>query len=366
MSSSAVGTGGSASVSVGTGGSSSSAGAGACSPSALDELEAEIALLVDKQASDASVNSVADLTLMLERDDGRTFVHSHGLSTPTTLYESASTSKWVTAAVILDLVDQGKLDLTSTVASRLPVIWKESSVTLEHLLSFRSGFAKEPPCLNLANASFSSCVASVYSLNEADAPAPGTQFLYASTHLQVSGLMAVNSVLGASSWGEVFSAFQAKTGLFPNSVYDLPSGENPRLAGGMHWTAEDYQGFLRALYRGKLLTDASRQTMFDNHRGSATVAFSPVLEQLDEDWAYGLGNWLECAEAKGGTPFNCGAGKRNSSPGAYGAYPFIDFERHYFGILARQGPVGTFHEGVATFRAVEGLVAKWAADDCSP
>lgn len=348
------------------GASSSGAGGSACTAEALAELEASMRLLLDKAGTDPTISSVADYTLMLERDDGRTFVHSHGTSTPTTVYESASTSKWVTAAVLLDLVDQGKLALTTTVASRLPLIWKESAVTLEHLLSFRSGFAEEPLCINAANANFAQCVATIHDQNAGTAPAPGTEFHYASTHLQIAGMMAIKSVAGATSWSDVFSAFQVKTGLFASSVYDLPSKENPRLAGGMHWTADDYFGFLRALYRGKLLSDATRKTLFENHRGAASVAYSPVVDKLGEDWAYGLGNWLECPEAKNGVAFNCASGGRNSSPGAYGSYPFIDFERRYFGLLARQGDVGTFPEGVATFRALESVAAKWAADDCTP
>ena len=106
--------------------------------------------------------------------------------------------------------------------------------------------------------------------------------------------------------------------------------------------------------------------MLEDHRGTATVAYSPAIESLGEDWSYGLGNWLECAEATGGTAFDCGSGHRNSSPGAYGSYPFLDFDHRYFGILARQGSVGTFPEGVAIFRAVEALAVKWAANDCSP
>jgi CubicO group peptidase (beta-lactamase class C family) len=359
------------------GGSTADAGAGAgpalpadggvaCSPAALDALELRMGQLLDQAANDPAVSSEQAYTLMLERHDGRTFVHSQGGSSPTTPYESASTSKWVTATVILDLVDQGKLALSTTASARLPLIWKESSVTLEHLLSFRSGYADEPLCLNLASADFRNCVQSIYDKNKASAPAAGTRFEYSGTHLQVAGLMAVQSVAGASSWADIFSSFQARTGLFADSTYDLPSASNPRLGDGMHWTAQDYFGFLRALYRGTVLTEASRSTLLDNHRGAAVPTKSPVLDHLGEDWAYGLGNWLECPGAKGGVAYNCGVGHRNSSAGAYGAYPFIDFDHRYFGILARQGGLGTFPEGVAMFRSIQSLAEQWAANACAP
>ncbi|MBM4378538.1 MAG: beta-lactamase family protein [Deltaproteobacteria bacterium] len=338
----------------------------ACSQAGLEALELRMGQLLDQAANDPGVSSEQAYTLMLEREDGRTFVHSQGGSSPATRCESASTAKWVTATVILDLVDQGKLALSTSASARMPLTWKDPAVTLEHLLSFRSGYAKEPLCLHLAGANFRNCVQSIYEKNAAGAPTPGTRFEYSGTHLQVAGLMAIQSVPTAQSWGDVFSAFKARTGLFPDSTYDLPSATNPRLGGGMHWTAQDYFGFLRALYRGTVLSAASRSTLMENHRGAAVPTASPVLDRLGEDWAYGLGNWLECPGAKGGVSYDCGSGHRNSSPGAYGAYPFIDFDHQYFGILARQGAVGTFHEGVAMFRSIQALSEQWAANACPP
>ena len=39
-------------------------------------------------------------------------------------------------------------------------------------------------------------------------------------------------------------------------------------------------------------------------------------------------------------------------PGAYGAYPFVDFDLDYFGIVARQGALRTFPEGSSLFRVI--------------
>ena len=50
---------------------------------------------------------------------------------------------------------------------------------------------------------------------------------------------------GAASWTALFDAFKTRTGLFPSAVYNLPSEDNPRLAGGMTWTAEEHLAFLR-------------------------------------------------------------------------------------------------------------------------
>ncbi|MFZ5471177.1 MAG: hypothetical protein ACOZIN_17280 [Myxococcota bacterium] len=89
------------------------------------------------------------------------------------------------------------------------------------------------------------------------------------------------------------------------------------------------------------------------------------LYAVGEDWSYGLGNWLECPTATQPNSFNCGAGHRNSSPGAYGPYPFIDFDNQYFGILARQGSLGTYSEGARLFRTIEDTAKRWVTKSCA-
>lgn len=327
----------------------------------IAQLEAEMAATLDAAAVDTEITTQPAFTLLLETEGGRRFTHSHGDSTAETVYESASTSKWVTAVVILDLVDRGVLSLDTTAGSLVP-FWNEDEVDLRDLMSFTSGYGDEPLCLNNPAADFTECAQKIF--DEAVDPAPpGSEYRYASTHLQIAGLMAIAAV-DASDWGEVFAGFQERTGLFPDAAYDLPSVTNPRLAGGMHWTGEAYLAFLRGLAHGDLLSTSSREALFADQRGDAAVVASPIWEMIAEDWSYGLGNWLECPDATLPESFDCGAGHRNSSPGAYGAYPFIDFDEGYFGIVARQGELQSGAEGVAIFRTVEDLAAEWSAISC--
>jgi CubicO group peptidase (beta-lactamase class C family) len=322
------------------------------------ELERAITEKLAAAAADPKVTSEPNFTVGLETAAGYRFVYSHGDSTLTTVYESASTSKWVAASVLLDLVDQGVLALDDSPADYLP-FWEADGVTLAQLLSFTSGFSKEALCFNLPSADFGACVQKAYEANVETAPAPGSEFDYSSTHLQIAGLMAVRAA-GVDGFSDLFDAWQNKTGLFPTGAFDLPSRSNPRLAGGMHWTGEEYLGFLRALYHGEILEAGTRESMLESQRGDAKVVGSPTLEALGQDWAYGFGNWLECPTALGANTYDCGAGHRNSSPGAYGAYPFIDWDRHYFGILARQGELGSFRDGDSLFQVAADEISRWA------
>ena len=333
-----------------------------CTSSQLAQLEQSMTSALSATTPDA------DFTLILASDDGRTYGFSSGTSLPTTSYESASTSKLVTAVVILSLIDEGTTTLTlDSRPQDLISFWTPtagnpaSAMTLRHLLNFTSGFQDEPLCLNAGAADFNTCVQNIYARNINNGITPGSEYYYASTHLQIAGLMAMNAG-GYISWNDLFNHFRSKTGLFTRSTYDLPSSTNPRLAGGMHWTAEEYLAFLEALYSNRILSAAMTAELWKNQRQAATVVYSPVSEAMGEDWAYGLGNWVECRSAA----YDCGSTLvRNSSPGAYGAYPFIDFQYKYYGILARQGALGTFPNGINLFRIVEPTARKWAARDCS-
>jgi CubicO group peptidase (beta-lactamase class C family) len=331
-------------------------------PACGADIEAAIAAKLEAGLAKPDVAASQDVTVLLETSSGRRFTYSHGASSATTVYESASTSKLVTAAVIVDLVDQGMLTLDDKASDRID-FWTDNTVTLRQLLAFTSGYSDEPLCLNLANASFEACVEKIFTSNEPTHATPGTQFYYSGNHLQVAGLMAMKAT-GTTSWTSIFDAWKARTGLFPTAAYDLPSATNPRLAGGMHWSGEEYLAFLRALDHGSILTSASRTALFANQRGAATVGASPAFEQIHEDWAYGFGNWLECPTATQADSYNCGEGHRNSSAGAYGAYPFIDFDHDYFGIVAQQGPQGTGFKGVLLLREAQSEIEAWAALDC--
>ena len=307
------------------------------------------------------VETDTDFTLFVESTNGTQFIHSRGTSTATTSYRSASTSKIVTASVILQLVEQGILNLHDHPQNHLdfwPTIGNHADIELRHLLSFTSGLSEEAFCLNLPNANFTDCVEMILDNNPV-IPVPGSEYFYASSHMQVAGLMAINAS-GMSNWTQVFDNFKLETQLFTNAVYDLPSTSNPRLAGGMHWQATEFLEFLSAIYHQQILSPAMIEAMISDQIRNASITYSPVSKwPLAPDWRYGLGLWVECASMS----VDCSASTRVSSAGAYGAYPFIDFDGQYFGIIAREGTLGTGFMGYQIWANVENELTQWAANN---
>ena len=330
------------------------------------QLENDMNSVLSNLASDVNFSFAVD------RQDGRRYTYNRGTSTLQTPYESASTSKLVSAVIILRQVEQGYLGLLDS-PQRYITTWPLLNpdplinMTLAQLLSFTSGLTTEPTCLNFGGANFETCVNNIATTNAGNTIIPGQEFHYGSSHLQVAGLMAIKARgVPIATWQDLFTEFKVQTGLFPTATYDLPSASNPRLAGGMHWTGEEYMAFLKALKNGTLLPTTMTEFLAD-HTPSPAVAIvaSPIAlappNGLGENWHYGLGHWLEC-QVPAGSPFTCSSSTaRVSSPGAYGAYPFWDRSKNYTGIVARQGTIGTFPNGIAIERAVRPTVEQWAA-----
>jgi len=309
--------------------------------------------------------SPVDFSFSVKRQDGRQYVYNRGASTLQTTYPSASTSKLVSAVIIMRLVEQGRLSLANKPQDLIgtwPIGAGDplSNMTLTQLLSFTSGLTIEPSCLDDGTSDYEACVTTIGTANGGNGVTPGQQFFYASTHLQVAGLMAIKA-RAAASWQDVFSEFKQQTNLFPNASYDAPSSINPSLAGGMHWTGEEYLAFLDALRGGTLLNAASMGQLLADHTASTAIVSSPIAvappDGLGEDWHYGFGLWHECQSST----FNCTPGTRVSSPGIYGSYPFWDRSKGYVGIVAMGGPSNSLPIGIGIERSVRPTVEQWAA-----
>lgn len=307
-----------------------------------------------------TLDTDADFTLIAEASTGKHFEHNRGNSKPTTTYRSASSSKLVTAAVILWLVDQGHMALDDHPQDYIN-FWPDSgnhaAIKLRHLLSFTSGLNNAPLCINLPSANFENCVETILNTN-VSISAPGDEYYYESTHMQVAGLMAIEAT-GLADWTSVFEYFKTNTQLFSQANYDLPSLNNPRLAGGMHWQAREYMAFLRELYHQRLLSPELTMEMRQDQTRTAITAFSPASNwEQAANWRYGYGQWIECPA----TDSDCNSTGRSSSSGAYGAYPFLDFEQAYFGIVAREGALNTGSEGYLVWFEVKDQLEAWLAD----
>lgn len=81
---------------------------------------------------------------------------------------------------------------------------------------------------------------------------------------------------------------------------------------------------------------------------STKVLFSPFHENGKAFYQYALGNWVECDTRECGEP-------RNSSPGYYGFYPWIDHKAGYYAVLATKAWLLDTKASVKSARIVDQL-----------
>lgn len=301
------------------------------------------------------------LTIKLSSKDGRTFLHSIGSSTENSKYHSASTSKWLTATAILILVDRKRLSLETRV-SEVINFWPKSDsnlskITLRHLLSFTSGLNIEPACINNPTANFEECVKKIMIKNRAANIAPSTQYYYGATHMQVAGLMAMKAT-GYRSWNDLFRSLRSYMKM-PKTIYNKPSEKNPRLAGGATWTAREYFNFLNAFKHNQILSVTSRLEQSVPQFVNAKIIKSPPKEELDEDWFYGLGIWIEDPDGKNPKSYTI------SSAGAFGSYPFINNRTGLSGIIAMEEHLGAFSDlTYDIYKSIQDDIYQWSNFRC--
>ncbi len=232
----------------------------------------------------------------------------------------ASASKWVNAAVILRLVDEGLLSLDDT-----PQRWlgeagfgagatdARRNITLRHLLSLTSGLPSgvAPPCDWLrcgsdadafvavdAPAPLACCVRSAAASSpQLFGPGPpGRVFNYNGLNLDVAGAMA--EAAANASFAELFSrALQPRLRSAARHVVASPQA-SALGGGGLVMSPLDYGTFLRTALvprsRGGLLSAPTLAAMLSPAH-TADVRMNGTLEALTgaPGWRYGLGLWLE-------------------------------------------------------------------------
>ncbi|MDT4917237.1 MAG: hypothetical protein QOH89_1937 [Pseudonocardiales bacterium] len=255
----------------------------------------------------------------VSRGDDLLFERAYGLAdraheiacTPQTRFAIASGTKTFTALVVMSLVAEGALSLTTTarsvLGSDLPLI--ADDVTVEHLLTHTSGigdycdeYLDEPPPLKVP----------VYALVDTEDYLPaldgfetkfaaGTQFAYCNAGFVVLALLTerasgrnyhdlvAEQVFAPAAMAD--SAFlrsdelpgDAAIGYLEDgrtNVFALPVRGNGD--GGAYTTVADVRRFWAALYGGRIVAADLVEQMTRSHAGGPP----------DNDRHYGLGFWL--------------------------------------------------------------------------
>lgn len=212
-------------------------------------------------------------------------------------FRIASQTKTFTAAVVLQLVDEGKVDLDAPIERYLPGVvdgngYDGNTITVRELLQQVSGIAANDSPNPQANPDGSYLLANVVKdgLSHKPAAAPGTTFNYSNTNYQILGLL-IEKITGEAVGDAITTRIITPLGLTQTSFpkggdrtlpapfahgyygvtaggvyfwYDATGSFEPSVfssAGAMLSTESDLTTFYQALIDGKVVSAASLALM---------------------------------------------------------------------------------------------------------
>jgi CubicO group peptidase (beta-lactamase class C family)/pimeloyl-ACP methyl ester carboxylesterase len=259
-----------------------------------------------------------------------------GSYTPGSVAYIASAGKWLAAATIAAVVDEGKLSWDDKVNKWLPEFKDiKGQATLRQLLSHTAGYPDYQPAGSHPDnyQTLKESVAHIVGL-PADT-LPGVEFKYGGLAMQVAGRMA--ELATGKDWETIFQE-KIATPLHMTLTHFTPvsdvGGQSPMLGGGARAGLHDYGNFLNMIindgvFEGKriLSVNAIKQMQADQV-GKAKLT-DPYIENIrasNRTDIYGLGEWREELNANGEATLI-------SSPSWAGAYPWIDKKNKVYGFL---------------------------------
>jgi len=269
----------------------------------------------------------------LSRADG-SIIHekSIGSITGSTALSVASSTKWITAAVLMTFVDSGVVGLDDDISRWLPEFASDKpAISARQLLDHTSG-VRDNTCQG-GGMSLAACVKAIAS-SARQFPA-GSKFSYGNSDFLVIGRLV--EVLGQSDFATL--AKQRITGPLQMDATTWPGA--PAMANsafGVRVTVDDYGKFLNmVLHRGmvngtKVLSEPAVAMMVSNQVAAydTTKDFSVGITKIPR---YGLGCWPDVVDEFGATVVVSGNG-------GMGLYPWVDYSTNTWGIIGLQDDRG--------------------------
>ncbi len=261
----------------------------------------------------------------------------------------ASATKWLSAAVIMALIDRGELALDDRAGDAFPSLeGPHAEMTIRQMFSHTAGLPGNinGPHSCVADArhegGLAGCVDLV--LQEALIAAPGTVFSYGGNSMHVVGRMAELAgkpeLSSGDAWDALWRELIADPSDMSRTAYDAPLTriDNPRISGGAWSSGEEYLNFLIMLLQNgvfdgrRVLSEAGIEEMLSDQTNGATIRYSPyqLYGWLDSELPanrYGVGVWRERVDQNGSL-------REASSQGAFGFSPWIDRDRNLAGVLS--------------------------------
>jgi len=232
----------------------------------------------------------------------------------------ASCSKWLSAALVMTFVDEGKLQLSDTVGKYLPVLSRhgKGNITISQCLSNLTGIEAPPLQESLdeekKSSSMDEAIETIANLPMEGEP--GKVFHYSNIGLQIAG--AVLEKISGKSFETLFAERIAAPLGMKNT--DFGKGKVALPAGGAFSTPEDYLNFLvtilnKGIFNNQRILSENSIAQMQVNRCTADVKIGYKPEEAG-NFGYGYGEWIMNDNSI-------------TSPGLFGSYPWINNDKKY-------------------------------------
>ena len=234
----------------------------------------------------------------------------------------ASASKWLTAALILELVDEGKLSLDDKVSRYLPIFEKygKNYITLRHCLSHFTGIESEPGIKAiLQRKKFASLNDEVESFAKKEIQTnPGTEFRYSNIGLNIAGRVA--EVVMKKNFDQLIKQRLLNPLGMSKTSFSTLDGSAINPSGGARSTANDYIHFLQMLlnngqYNSKQILSA--EAIKEMRKVETTTELIKYAPKAATGFNYALGSWVMEENNGEATALAC--------PGLFATWPMVDW-----------------------------------------
>ena len=302
------------------------------------------------EASKAALGGKA--VLLVYKDGKIVFEKSVGEFTPKTQAPIAASTQWLTAALVMSYVDEGKLSLDDKVSKFLPIFSKYSKgyITIKDCITHLTGI--EGPSIgslkDMSNpkkfSSLDELVNDIASSKEILSN-PGLVFRFNNIGYTIAA--RVLEVLNKRGFEQMMAERITRPLLMRTTNFFSYTVINP--AGGAQSSAYDYMNFLSMLLNGgvfngkRILSEAAIETMSKASSTQGMIKESPSIVQGKN---YAVGQWVFGTDENGKTT-------TVACPGLFGTWPLIDYCRKYAFLIFTPGDASSEKkELMASFKAL--------------
>lgn len=183
--------------------------------------------------------------LVVVKDEKVIYRKGFGSHGPDKVIPIASASKWLAGALIMSLVDEGKLSLDDQLRKYLPEFTEaKANISIRQLFAHTSGLPAEARCRNDKQTTLERCVNEIARMKLR--AAPGEEFYYGGVSMHVGGRIA--EIVSGKSWNELFvTRVAAPLGMSHTDFFAYGPTGNPRPAGDARSSVDEYARFLQMI-----------------------------------------------------------------------------------------------------------------------